>query len=170
MIRTAQQVQVEYLGEGVAATGLDVDGEIHVFVRQAVQHARAAPLRLHVRDRAGTWSKSGTDVQGVRVEPEFTPWHDAGRVFLTTPVTDIDVDLANPAGPAAAHNLLTFRMAEKDPTTWALAPMQFAWSGRMRQGRQLRVVTAPGHPPTVVLQTHAGEYVQASLQAPSRDK
>lgn len=169
-LQAPRRIAAEHLGRGIGAVALDVDGELHVFVRQAGSLGRAGPLRVHVRDRDGRWSQPTADVPGVTLEPEFAPWCDGGRVFLTTPVTDVRGDLANPAAREFVQTLRTFRMEAKDAGTWTPAPLQFTWSGQLRQGQALGVAAAAGRPPTVALQTPTGEVVQTSQQAPAQPR
>ena len=167
-------VQAEALAAGAGADAIDVDGELHVFARQSSGFGREAPIRVCVRDRSGKWSKPAADVPDVLVEPEFTAWRDAaGIVHLTTPVSDIREGAPPIAQPAdLVQTLRTFRMHPEDRGKWTLAATQFEWSGQLRLGQQLKIATATGRPPAVLLQTVAGEVVERSLGAPetARDK
>ncbi|HEX6812951.1 MAG TPA: hypothetical protein VF384_15105 [Planctomycetota bacterium] len=169
--RPAVAVTAECLGTGVGAEALDVDGRLHVFVLQSAGLGREGAVRVHVRDRDGKWSAPAAVANGVSVEPEFVAWRDAdGRVCLTTPVSDVRENPANRAARELFQTLRTFRMDAQDASKWTLAPAQFAWSGALRLGQQLRVVHRTAC--AVVLQTATGEVIEQAPRAPEprRDK
>lgn len=159
-------VKGELLGIGLGVEALDVDGELHVFLRCPSGHGRDDALRVRVRDRAGAWGP--VLVPDVRIEGEFVAWRDAeGRVCLTTPISDVrEAAAARPAVLELFQTLATFRMAAQDASQWTLAPRQCVWSGALRLGQRLQVVRAASPKPAVVLQTEAGEVLEQPLLAP----
>lgn len=164
----AAKVQVS--DEGIDAEALEVDGALHLFVRQAGAPGRLAGVRIHVRGRDGTWQQA-VHTTDLLVEPEFVAWCDAdGAVHLTTPVSAVRESPTNlPARPAEfVQTLRTFRMEAKDPSRCTPAPLQFAWTGALRLGQQLRVVAARDRTPTVMLETTNGEFVEQHAVASGR--
>ena len=162
--------KVQVSGEGIGVEALEVDGALLLFVRPAGSLGRQAGVRVHARSRDGTWQQA-VHATDVLVEPEFVAWRDAdGAVHLTTPVSAVREGTGTPAVPQAefAQTLRTWRMDAKDPSRWTPASLQFAWTGSLRLGQQLRVVSSRNQPPTVMLETTNGELVEQQAVATGR--
>ena len=79
-------------------------------------------------------------------------------MHVTSPHHDVAPGVATPS--QEAHLVQSLRTYRLDPKTgWSPAPQQFAWTGALAAGRQLRVVVPPDACPTAVLQTAAGDVV-----------